>query len=155
MAYREISLPAMGETTCTFEYVIGRWNTKIKGIGVFENHVIGSTVGNPEDEKVSVTPKDIQRAILMSPRCPPHVKKARDWDKPPFPGPKKVDPGPRTRGFANLLQRKIVAIDACAVNVIVLECDEGGRYEISAETGIGAIPVITCSVKCLTDPDYD
>lgn len=155
MAYREISLPTVGESTCTFEYVIGRWNTKIKGIGVFENHVIGSTVGNPADEKIAVTPKDIQRAILMSDKCPAAVKNARSWDKPPADPPKKADPGPKTRGFANLLQRKIVAIDASAVNVIMLECDEGGRYEVSAELSSSGIPVLTCTVKCMTDPDYD
>jgi len=157
MAYREISLPSLGESTCSFQYVIGRWKTKIRGIGVFDNHVIGTPAsGNYDEDRVSVTPADIKRAILMSDKCPPHVKNARSWDQPPFPGPKKkADPGPRTRGFANLLQRKIVAIDTSAVNSIILECDEGGRYEISAETGIGAIPVITCAVKCLTDPDYD
>jgi hypothetical protein len=155
MAYREISLPTLGESTCTFQYVIGRWMTKIRGIGVFENHVIGSTVGNPADEKIAVTPKDIQRAILMSPRCPEHVKKARDWDKPPFPGPKKTDPGPKTRGFAKLIGVEIGRIEASAVNQVILHGTDGSRFVINADTAIGSIPIMTCSQECLSDPVYD
>jgi hypothetical protein len=154
MAYREISLPSAGESTCTFQYVIGRWMTKIKGIGVFENHVIGTTVGNPADEKISVTPKDIQRAILMSENCPAAVKNARTWDKPPFPG-KKTDPGPRTRGFAKLVGVEIDRIEASTVNQVIIHGTDGSRFVIDAETGIGAIPVITCSQECLSDPSYD
>jgi hypothetical protein len=155
MAYREISLPSIGESTCTFQYVIGRWNTKIKGIGVFENHVIGSTVGNPEDERVSVTPADIKRAILMSPRCPPAVANARAWDKPPFPGPKKTDPGPRTRGFAKLVGVEIARVEASAVNQVILHGTDGSRFVIDADTAIGSIPIMTCTQECLSDPVYD
>lgn len=62
------------------------------------------------------------------------------------PSQRKVDLGPRTRGFANLLGKRIVAIDASAVNVIILVDENGERWEISAETGIGAIPVVSCQV---------
>jgi hypothetical protein len=156
MAYREISLPTVGESSCTFEYVIGRWNTKIKGIGVFENKVIGSEVRHPDRPvKIAVTPRDIQREILMSEKCPPHVKNARAWDKPPFPGPKKTDPGPRTRGFAKLVGVEIDRVEASTVNQVILHGTDGSRFVINAETGIGAIPIMTCSQECLSDPDYD
>ena len=154
MSYREISLPTVGESTMTFQYVIGRWNTKIRGIGVFQNHVIGSTIGNPEDEKVAVTPADIKRAILVSEKCPLAVKNARAWDKPPA-ASKKADPGPRTRGFAKLVGVEIGRVEVSAVNQVILHGSDGSRFVIDAETGIGAIPIMTCSQECLSDPSYD
>lgn len=155
MAYREISLPALGESTCTFEYVIGRWKTKIKGIGVFDNGDIGSTVGNPADEKIAVTPKDIQRAILRSDKCPPHVRKARDWDVPPFPG-KKVDPGPRTRGFISLIGTEIGAVTLDAQNKIILHGTDGSSYKIDAYMADRGEPILThCTQIGLSDPVYD
>lgn len=150
MAYREISLQTIGESTCTFEYVIGRWNTKIKGIGVFENHVIGSTC----EGKVSVTPKDVQRAILMSEKCPPAVKNARAWDKPPAEKPKKEDPGPKTRGFAKLVGVEIARVEASCVNQVILHGTDGSRFVIDADI-MGALPIITCLQECLSDPSYD
>lgn len=155
MAYREISLPALGESICTFEYVVGRWKTKIKGIGVFDNHVIGTPAsGNYDEDRVSVTPKDIQRAILMSDKCPPHVKKARDWDTPSFPGPKKEDPGPKTRGFAKLVGVKIDRVEASCLNQVILHGTDGSRFLIDADV-MGALPIITCTQECLSDPSYD
>lgn len=56
MTYRTIEV-----NNKTYEYVIGKTHTKIKGVGHFLNETIGKDMG---DDKVSVQPSHIKEMIL-------------------------------------------------------------------------------------------
>ena len=77
MSYRKITVNQQQH-----EYVIGKTHTKIKGIGVFQNDLIGERIAIPEyceccnepmsqlhsdwedTDKLAVTPKHISQAIV-------------------------------------------------------------------------------------------
>ena len=59
MAYRKIEVKGI-----KYEYVIGRSNTKIKGIGVFDNAKIGTSIGS---NRILITPLVIRSVILNEP----------------------------------------------------------------------------------------
>jgi hypothetical protein len=142
MAYREITLPSGEQSTTTFKYIVGRYQTKIVGIGIFNNASIGHCTDVSMDV-YRVTPNDIERAIKSSSKCPPLVSDPFPWDKP-VQAPKKVDPGPKTRGFVKLLSKNFVYLDASCLNEVILEDGLGCQYRITAEVE-NQIPVLRCT----------
>jgi hypothetical protein len=146
--YRTVTLPTGETSTMSFEYVVGRHQVKIKGIGIFPIREVGG-----HDEEVK--PSDIVRVILASEKCPKAVRNPLPWDVPSVAEPtKKVDPGPRTRGFAKLCGHEVERVSV-AVNHVILYCSDGSRFEIEAELGENRIPTMTCTQTGLSDPSYD
>ncbi len=121
-----------------YRYVVGRYQTKIDGVGVFHNNDIGKVYS---EDNISVRPSHIETIIRRELRIP---QREYDWDTPVT---KKSDPGPRTRGFMNLLGVRIVDIRVSAINEVILEGENGDRYAIESESsGSLGIPVIKLRV---------
>lgn len=117
-----------------YRYCVGRWATKIDGVGVFHNETIGRDMG---DDKTAVRPSHIETTIRRELNIP---QREYDWDVPQT---KKADSGPRTRGFRLLLGVRIVDIRVSAINEVILEGENGDRYAIETENsgplGLGVI----------------
>ena len=128
-----------------YRYCVGRFVTKIDCVGLFDNHRIGREMG---DEKVSVRPSHIEAAIRRNLNIP---QREYDWDTPMT---KKSDPGPRTRGFRDLIGVRIVDIRVSAINEVILEGENGDRYAIESEAaGPYGIPVIRLRTLAGTDAE--
>lgn len=142
MSFRKITLRRGPAVYVEFEYTVGRYSTHIKKIGDFSNAVIGNCVDVSMD-KYEVTPADVRRAILSSPQCPPAVlefERAFDEQRSAAAAAKK-DPGPRTRGFKQLVGKRIVDFRMSDRGEIILEDEEAGRYriEVSYSRGFDAV----------------
>ena len=128
-----------------YRYCVGRYITKIDGVGVFENHRIGR---NATDDKISVRPSHIETTIRRELSIP---QREYDWDKPMT---KKSDPGPRTRGFRDLIGVRIVNIRVSAINEVILEGENGDRYAIESEAaGPYGVPVISLRALAGTEAE--
>ena len=129
----------------TYRYVIGNHVTKIDNVGMWHNATIGKVYS---EENISVRPSHIEMIIRRELGLP---QREYDWDKPMT---KKSDPGPRTRGFRDLIGVRIVDIRVSAINEVILEGENGDRYAIESEAaGPYGVPVI--SLRALTGTEAE
>ena len=128
-------------------YSVGKRQTTIFGMGVYTN---GSQIGETVDVSMDVfkvRPRDVEDIIRLEKDLPSRrlLKwRAKVAEEEAKPKPKKVDPGPRTRGFMNIFGKKIVAINTEAVNVVGLTTENGDYFEIEVEMSPNSIPIISC-----------
>ena len=132
----------------TYRYVVGNHRTKVNIVdpdgsagsrwtGTFYNSDIGHVY---DEDHISVRPSHIEKAIRKALKLP---QREYDWDKPAT----KKDPGPRTRGFRNLVGARIVDVRVSAINEVILEAEDGARYAIESESaGPLSIPIISLRV---------
>lgn len=140
MSYRLITIEDR-----TFKYKVGRRDIWVEGIGSVHIGLVGRSTDVSMDE-YEVTPKNIE-SFIRTRLDIPRIEK-------PVPKPKKVDPGPKTRGFAKLVGVEIERIEASCVNQVILHGTDGSRFVIDADI-MGVLPIITCTQECLPDPSYD
>ena len=133
-----------------FKYVVGNHCTKIVScvpggthtdflVGVFDNFSIGKVY---DEDHISVRPSHIEAAIRKALKMP---MREYDWDKPAT----KKDPGPKTRGFRNLIGARIVDVRVSAINEVILEAEDGARYAIDTESS-GPLGIGVISLRVLT-----
>lgn len=133
-----------------FQYVVGNYRTKITEVvkagmaftgtevGLYFNNDIGHVY---DEDRIAVRPGHIEKVIRRELSIP---QREYDWDKPMT---KKSDPGPRTRGFRQLIGVRIVDIRVSAINEVILEGENGDRYAIETDStgplGLGVISLRT------------
>lgn len=142
MSYRLITIDER-----KFKYTVGPNSVWIQDIGSVFIGLVGRCVDVSMD-RYEVTPAMIEtfiRARLNMPRA----------EKIPAPQ-KKVDPGPRTRGFAKIIGSEVERVEVNDQNKIVLHCTDGSSYLIDAYMADRGEPILTyCTQTCLPDPSYD
>ncbi len=135
-----------------FKYVVGNHRTKILkvdpdgsagGLGGLVGTFYNSQIGHVYDEDhISVRPSHIEAAIRKALKMP---MREYDWDKPAT----KKDPGPKTRGFRNLIGARIGDVRVSAINEVILEAEDGARYAINTESS-GSLGIGVISLRVLT-----
>lgn len=146
--YRSITIE--NPIKMTYNYVVGTHNIKIVGVGLFRKQDVYPGY-NLQD--IGITPSDIVDLIMAN--CPVQglAKESEStWDTPRAivtePKAKKVDPGPKTRGFAKLIGVRIEQVYTDVLNQVILVGDDGSDYIIDAESsGPLGFPVISMTVE--------
>lgn len=144
--YRSITIE--NPIKMTYNYVVGKYNIKIVGVGLFRKQDVYH-----HEDPIAITPSDIVDLIMAN--CPIQLlakESESTWDTPQAvlteTKPKKVDPGPKTRGFAKLIGVRIEQVYTDVLNQVILVGDDGSDYIIDAESsGPLGFPVISMTVE--------
>lgn len=144
MTYRIITVEGRN-----FKYSVSRDAVWVQDIGSVFIGVVGHCVDTSMD-RYEVTPRHVEEFIRRKLNLPRVVESV--------PKPKKVDPGPRTRGFAKLIGTEIGSVEVNEQGKIVLRGTDGSSYLIDTyvDRRIPGEPTVTqCTQTGLPDPDFN
>lgn len=135
--YRDIQIDGH-----SFKYVVGEHRTKIVKVEPGLTYTIGTwdnrEIGDVYDERhIAVRPNHIEKTIRKEFGLP---ARQYDWD---VPTKAKADPGPKTRGFREMIGTEVVDVQV-SVNAVIIEGRNGERFSIE---GIG-LDGMMATVKC-------